>query len=165
MKFHFNWKHTLFHFLALWFCGHAVMVLICLQDIQVAETVRLSNNENEILTAVSLSKLNVSMALGFSSGYFIALIIGFLVSRRIQGTWINTLIAFVILILTIQLNLTGWKYLKGVFLFLGGFFDGWLYYVINGGLLISIGIFFLFGIKYLYTKDKLDHSTKSPQYA
>lgn len=165
MKFNFNWKHALFHFLALWFFGHAFMVLALLDNLDVAETVRHSTNEKEILTAVSLSKLTVSMALGFVIGYLVALVIAFIVSSRIKGTWINTLVAFILFFILIQVNLTFWSYLKEIFLFLGSLFDGWLSYAINGTLLIVFGLFFTFGIRLFYNTNKPDRSSYSPHNA
>ena len=163
MKFTFNYKHTLFHFLGLWFFGHAIMIASCFENLEAAETIRRSINEEEILKALSLSKLAVSMSIAFFIGYLIALIIAFIVSSRIKGTWINTLVAFILFFTLIQFNLTAWNYLKKFFLFPGSFFNGWPYYAINVTILILIGIFFLFGVRLFYTPNKREIIKSSTQ--
>jgi hypothetical protein len=50
-------------------------------------------SEAERLTVASLSKLNVSLAIAFFVGYLVALCLSLIVSSKIKGSYINTLIA------------------------------------------------------------------------
>jgi len=165
MNFRFNWKHILFHFLGLWFFSYGFMVLSYLQNVEVAEIVRLSTDKIQIKSAQSLSKIVVSMAIAFVIGYLIALVISFIVSNNFIGSWINTLIAFIVFFVLMKLDLTGWAVVKEVFLFPGSFFNGWKFYLLNGTILIGFGIFFIFGIKFFYNNPRIGKSSKSPQYA
>src|SRR5687768_9707912 len=115
MKTRFNWKHTLFHFLGLWMFGHAFKVFAFLNNVDAAETIRLSGSETERLTASSLSKLSVSLAIGFFIGYLVALCLSLVVSSKIKGSYINTVIAFTVFYSLLRLDWTGWNYLKSFF--------------------------------------------------
>lgn len=150
MKIKFNWKHTLFHFFGLWTLAHAFMVFAFLNNVDAAETVRLSKSEAERLTVMSLSKLNVSLAIAFFVGYLVALCLSFIVSSNFKGSYINTLIAFVFFYALLWLDWTGWNFLKTIFLLPGSLFENWLYYFTNGTVLLALGLFFIFCVKGFY---------------
>jgi hypothetical protein len=145
--------------------GHAFKVFAFLNNIDVAETIRLSKNETERLTAASLNKLSVSLAMGFFIGYLIALCLSLIVSSKIKGSYINTLIAFVVFYTLLWLDWTGWNYLKVLFFLPGSLFNGWPYYVTTGAILLALGLYFIFCIKRFYSNKSGGQSPVLPQYA
>lgn len=165
MKIRLNWKHTLFHFLGLWFFGFAFRQFSFLNNVDAAETIRLSKSETERLTAASLTKLSVSLAIAFFIGYVVALCLSFIVSSKFKGSYINTLIAFILFYTLSWLDWLGWNFLKKVFLLPGSLFDGWLYYTTNGAVLLAFGVFFIFRVKGFYNKKNGEGAAILPQYA
>ena len=158
MSIKLNWKHILFHFLGFWFFAQAFKMFAFLNNLNAAETIRLSKTLEEISSASSLSKLVVNMAIGFTLGYLVALCLCFVVSRKIKGSYINSIIAFLVFIVLVQLGWTGWSFLKQIFLLPGSFVNGSLYYIINGLVLLALGIIFIFVIRRFYImNDKGSH--------
>jgi hypothetical protein len=143
---------------------HAFKVFAFLNNVDAAETIRLSKSETERLTVASLSKLNVSLAIAFFIGYVVALCLSFIVSSKIKSSYINTLIAFILFYILAWLDWTGWSYLKTIFFLPGSLFDGWLYYLINGTVLLALGIFFIFRVKGFYRSKNGDSPPVLPQY-
>jgi hypothetical protein len=140
MRIKFNWRHLFFNLLALWLIAHGCMILGFLDNIHAAEVIRLSSNEQERLTVTSLSKLNVSTALAYTLGIMIGFAICVVSCWRIKGTYINAILA---LILLVAFDLTvgnGWQTLKEAFLLPGSLFRGPLYYWVNGIVMILLGL-------------------------
>jgi hypothetical protein len=165
MKIRLNAKHILFHFLGLWMFGHAFKVFAFLSNVDAAETIRLSKSETARLTAESLSKLTVSLAIAFFIGYLVALCLSFIASSKIKGSYINTVISFIIFYSLLWLHWTGWSYLKTVFFLPGSLFSGSLYYITTAVILLALGLFFIFRIKGFDSNKKDEQTPSLPQYA
>lgn len=150
MKYRFNWKHIVFHFIGIWLISHAGIILAYLENVEVAEIIRLSKSEKESLTGLGLGKLAVSQSILFVIGYVIATGLAFYVSGKIKCSWVNSVVALVAFFLLIRLGLSGWIYLKQVFLFPGSYFNGWSFFTANGLMMVLVGLYFIFGIKRFY---------------
>lgn len=165
MKKKFNWKHILFHLIGFWLFSHAFRLLAFLNNVAAAEKIRLSKDEKEVLTTLSLSKLVVSIAIGFYVGCFVALCISLVAASRVKGSYINTIIAFVVFLILVLLGLTGWSYISAVVMLPGSPFEGWLYYVANASVLLALGIFFIVRIRKFYDTKNNEQPPALPQYA
>jgi hypothetical protein len=77
-------------------------------------------------------------------GYLIAFLITLLISKKKKFYWLNSILSLVIFWTLSQYDLTGWNYLKNIFLLPGEIANGIWYYLINGFLMISLGIALLF---------------------
>jgi hypothetical protein len=136
----FNWIHVLKYFIALWLIGHGTMVLAFLNNVEVAEIIRLSSNEQEKLAAISLTELNISTAIAYTFGEIIGLLICWLACRLKRLGYINPIIAFGLLTVLDWTVGTGWLLLKQIFLLPGELSSGVLYYLINGMIMIIAGL-------------------------
>jgi uncharacterized membrane protein len=152
-----NLKHILFHFAGMWLIAHAGQTFFFLDNVEVAELVRTTKYSEESMTAVSLSKLNISVAIGYIIGFVISVIISIIVSLRRRWLLINSIIAFVALFILTFYSITGWSVFKQIFLLPGESFDGSAYYLVNGTILLAIGLCFLLWRIERY-KAKLNHN-------
>lgn len=148
--------HILFHFLGLWFFSHAFGFLAYLDHLEVAEFVRHSTEKPDAETLIRFSKLVFSRSIAYAAGSLVALLFALMVSSKFKGTWINTVIAFIIFFVLNRLNLTGWDLVGRFLLFGNDLFDGLLYFIINGIVLIALGTFFIAGIRLLYKIPRID---------
>jgi hypothetical protein len=151
MRIKFNWRHLCFNLLALWLFAHGFMILGFLNNVDAAETIRLSSNEQERLTVTSLSKLNVSTAFAYTLGQIIGVAICIVSCRFIKGAYINVIIALILLITFDLIIGNGWEILKEVFLLPGSLFTGSLYYWVNGLIMVLLGLLCLTTIQRFYS--------------
>lgn len=143
-----NSKHILVHLVALWLFAFAFQTYAYLTDPDLSELLRHSNNSKKALIdqnygVVSLTSLNLSIGFLHTFGLITGFIISIIVSIKRKLFWINSLIAFIIIVISGYLNLLGWNYLKNIFLLPGEAFAGRWYYLINGSTMLLIGLILL----------------------
>jgi hypothetical protein len=132
--------YSILQFLAIWLFGHGVMILMLLTELEAFEVIRLSANAQERMTTESLVKANVTMALANTLGSVIGLAASLLTMRGIKACYFISLLAFCLVMLLGWSTDRGWHALKNVFLAPGSFFNGATYYLINGTLMLLLGI-------------------------
>jgi len=143
-----NWRHILIHFIAFWFFRHAFMILSYLQNIALVDIMLHSNYKDTIRTnSTNAELINFMLWTGAAStiGLLVGFLIAILISIKRRWFWLNSLIAFLAIFLLTRFGLSGWSILKQVFLTPGQITDNTtIEFLINGVILLSIGIFILF---------------------
>jgi hypothetical protein len=137
-------QYFVLQFLAIWFFAHGIMMLILLTDIDAFEAIRLSQSELQRMTTVSLVNANITIALANSLGAVIGLALSLLTMRAIKESYLNSLLAFCFFIVLGWLTDNGWHVLKTLFLAPGSIFNGLLYYLVNGLVMVVLGILCLY---------------------
>lgn len=155
------------HFVGMWLIAHAFQTYAFLNNVEVAEIVRTSSyiNNKEVMTAMSLSKLNVSIALGYTFGELFSLIISIVICIKRKWFYLNSIIAFVCIFVLSYMDWDAWTYLKQIFLLPGKAFAGTTYYLVNGTVLVAAGIFLLLWKKGIYKHYPIRAASKTPHYA
>lgn len=126
------------------------MILSYLFNSEIAEVIRHSvHPEQEIAkkynTAIPLTNLVILSSFAYVIGYFLAFILSLYIGKnKPKFYWLNSLASLIIFWAMGWFGITGWNYLKIIFLTPGEFFNGVGYYLINGLLMVSIGIALLF---------------------
>jgi hypothetical protein len=125
------------------------MALSYLSNVELSELFRHSSNvERELFKqnygVTTLSDLATVLSIGSLLGYLIAFIIALLICKKQRFYWLNSIISLVIFWIIGKFNLTGWNYLKTIFLSPGELTSGVWYYLINGFLMIGLGVALLF---------------------
>ena len=126
------------------------MILGFLNNVEYADAICLSSNEAERLTAISLSKINISIGITYTIGEVIGFAMCMMASYSVRGSYINSIIALIVLVLLGLTIGTGWEILKNIFLLPGSLFSGALYYWVNGLMLVLIGILCIIWTKKFY---------------
>lgn len=146
-----NWRQILVHAIAFWFFMYAFQTLSYLFHLKLIDIVRVSNNNlNDAMTKNDIGPVELTSFLiteGFANigGLITAFIISLLLSRKNKWFWINSLIALLLVIILSKTGINLWDTLRPVFYSLGWLFSNSLVtYLINGILLLSIGLLLLF---------------------
>jgi len=156
-----NWKQVVIYFIAFWLISHGALAFSYLFDLQLSEILRLSYNPKGEISANNyeagrLADLNLFLALGRTIGLLFAFGIAFLLAKKIRGNWVNPVVAFVIALVLGIFNLLAWSILQSVFLTPGSRFSGSSYYVVNGLVLIILGLIILW-VNHLSRKQRYAH--------
>ena len=144
-----NWRHILIHFIAFWFFSRAFMILSYLQNIALVDIMLHSNSKDTIVRTDSTNSdlINFMLWTGAAStiGLLVGLLIAILISLKHRWFWFNSLIAFLAVFLLVRFGLSGWNIMKQIFLTPGQITQNTtMEFLINGSILLSIGIFILF---------------------
>lgn len=161
-----NWRHILIHFVAAWFFMYAFQTLATLHDIKLVDIFRQSdagnirnNLELNGRTVSDLSYFKLWNGIGKTPGLLIAFIISLIISIRKKWFWFNSFIVLMLMYILSWFGLTGWKYLKRIFLKPGDFFENTTFeFLINGLILLTLGLltFFLHHTnKFIVTGSKM----------
>ena len=140
-----NLRLILIYILVFWLLAYGFMTLSYLFDIDLAERIRhssaLQDEMNKKQYAASLTHLGVIKALGYLFGCFLAFTLTlFAGGRKPKFYWLHSTIALLVFIVLNLADLTGWGFLKIIFLAPGQLTNGSWYYLINGGIMIVIGM-------------------------
>jgi len=140
-----NWKAIVIDLMALWFFMFSFQTLAFLSDVNLSERMRHSLIPREEFYevseyAVSLSNLNISLAMFRIIGLLTGFMLSIYISNRCKISWINSLLSFLIVASLGLSNLLGWKHLKEIFLLPGEMFDGALYYLTNASIMLALGV-------------------------
>jgi hypothetical protein len=147
-----NWRQIVIHFIASFFFIYAFMTLAYLYDSKLLDRIRLSNQVDKIqgIETVKYSTVDFINFLRiplYSAivGLWIAFIISLVISIRRKWFWFNSLITFLLTYFLYRFDLIGWRYLKNIFLALGQLFnDTFIELLLNGTLMLTIGLFLFF---------------------
>ncbi len=155
-----NWMQVIIYFIAFWLISHGALALSYLHDLQLSEILRLSYNPQGEMSANNyeagrLADLNLFLALGRTIGLLLGFGIAYLLAKKIRGNWVNPAVAFVIALVLGIFNLLAWSKLQSVFLTPGSKFNGSSYYVVNGLVLIILGLIIIW----------VNHQSRKQRYA
>jgi hypothetical protein len=125
--------------------SHAFVVFAYLLDLPVAEVFRLSHNPRgymqvENYDASRFSRLQFYLGIGRTIGLLLAFGYAILLARTRNGNWVNPAVAAVISFLLGVFNLLAWSLLQNIFLSPGSPMSGALYYLVNGAVLLLLGM-------------------------
>jgi hypothetical protein len=142
-------KQLFIYFVAFWLVSNAFQVLACLFDVDVCEFLRLSQNPEYEMTNRNydlnrLVRIRMLMSVAKTIGLILAFAYAIWLARSRNGNWINPTIAFLLSLILGFFNLLGWSIVKIVFLSPGSVSDGAAYYLINGFILLILGMAVLY---------------------
>ncbi|MEO6141034.1 MAG: hypothetical protein ABIP22_09525 [Ginsengibacter sp.] len=147
-----NWRQVLIHFIATWFFMYSFRALAVLHDTNLADIFRHTGsnnlqknlNENKI-SASDFSDFVVWISVGNTVGIFTAFIISLTISIKRKWFWFNSFLVFVLVNILSWLNLSGWNYLKKIFLTPGEIFNNTtLEFLTTGLILLILGLLTFF---------------------
>jgi hypothetical protein len=145
-----NWKLIFLYIAFIWLFAYGFMTLSYLFDSDLAELIRHSANPELELNqkqhkAISLTNLVLISRFAYLFGCFLAFTLTFFNGRRKpKFYWLHSIIALMCFIVLNLCDLTGWSFLKILFLAPGQLANGAWFYIINGTIMIAIGITVLF---------------------
>jgi len=141
-----SWRLILIYILAIWLFAYGFMILSYLLDSDLAELIRHSSNLREELakkkyTNASLTNLAILSRFGYLFGFFFAFMLMLFTGRRKpKFYWVHATVALVTFMVLSLSDLTGWNFLKLLFLAPGQVAGGIWFYIINGTIMIAIGM-------------------------
>lgn len=141
-----NWRLILIYIFTIWLFAYGFMIFSYLLDSDLAELIRHSSNLREELvkkryTKVSLTNLAILSRFGYLLGFFLAFLLMLFAGRKKpKFYWLHAIIALVIFMVFSLSDLTGWNFLKILFLAPGQLAGGIWFYLINGTIMIAIGM-------------------------
>ena|SRR5689334_11285527 len=141
-----HWDQILLYSVAFWLFSHAFQVLACLLDINTAEAVRLAEDPRFAIIGrqrndpSGLQTLNMIMGIGKVVGTIVGFIYTIYLARQRGGNWINPSIAFLLTLVLGFFNMLGWAVVKNIFLSPGTLFNGVMYYIVDGLILLVLGV-------------------------
>ena len=141
-----NIKSILLTFVALWFFAHGFKILGYLYNIEMAKEVRAGTFEvtGKRFSANELVTYSIFPFYAYHIGYLVGFIACILLSNRKKADVIEAFIVLILFIFISYFGLTGWNnYLKHILLTPGAYLDGIGYFLVNGILMLLIGICFL----------------------
>ena len=142
-----NWKSILLSFAVLWLFAHSFKILGYLYNTELAEAVRAGTFE-ETARRFTTSELTTFTAFPFYAynvGYFVGFLACFLLWGRKKVDIIEAIITLVVFMVISYFGWTGWNnYLKHIFLAPGYYLNGLGYFLVNGLIMLSIGLSLLF---------------------
>ncbi len=145
-----NWRQIIIHFLASCFFMYAFKTFAYLNYTIFIDDIRSSKQGLRGIDIRNYSPGVVSYFLIIPLySAIIGLIIAFLISLSLsikkRWFWLNSLIMFLLTFFLYRFDLLGWKYFSIVFLSFGQLFDNtFLEFLINGSIMLTIGILFFF---------------------
>ena len=143
-----RWRIFVVDFCILWLFMFSFQSFAYLTNVNLSEGIRLHQIHKDNLYGADhaqyLSDLSVSLFLFRFIGILIGLILSIYVSNRRKIPWIDSLIPFAVVLILGLFNLLGWKQLKQIFLLPGELFDGTLYYLTNGFIMLALGVGLLY---------------------
>ena len=140
-----NWRQVLVHTVAFWFVAYAFETLSYLFHLKIIYAVKSSGNEMiaEAATTDDLYLFLVWKSLSGSIGLLTAFLVSIILSIKRRWFWLNSLLSFILTILLFRVHV--WDYTKRLFYYPGRLFsDSLVEFLINGCLLLLIGILLFF---------------------
>lgn len=148
-----NWRQIVIHAVDIYLLMYAFTTLTCLKSAALIDELYSSE---KILPKKNFSthdwKVFITWSYyGAAIGAFVGFIIGVFISIKHKWFWVNTLIAYVVIYALYRFNLTGWAYLRIIFLPLSYLFSSTtVKLLVNGSLLLAVGLLCFFS-KYSIT--------------
>lgn len=144
-----NWRLILIHFIACWLFMYAFAELMVLHDFRFKMSLRdISLAKAQVLPGDSERFMEAALwaNLSYIIGLLAALIISLIVSYKKHWYWLNSLLAYGFVFELRRFHLSGWQYLRAIFLTPGKLFsdDTQLYYLANGLVMLILGLLLFF---------------------
>ena len=146
-----NWRQIVIHFAACVFFIFAFTTLSYLYDTKIVDIARLGNSgldeavKNNKLTAPDLTYFVLWTSISGTIGLLVAFLISLFISIKRRWFWVNSLIVLLVIYFLRWLTDFGWSYLRKYFWAPGHLFSNTATeFIINGTLLIGIGLFLFF---------------------
>jgi hypothetical protein len=135
----------------MWFFMYAFETLTTLFYLDTVELIRNTNGNTEEISKrdafwpVKTTSYLVSVGFISLAGLFLGFVTGLILSSKNNWFWFNTFLSLALILILMQLRLTGWSQLK-IFLYFPGqlFSNLFIEFLINGVLLLSIGLLLFF---------------------
>jgi hypothetical protein len=165
-----NWKHILIHFIAFWLIAHAAMILAYLTNVELIEIARTSPDfkkeaVDRNISSVDVANVVVATAIAYLAAKLLAFILAIVICIKRKWFWLNSFIALVLLYILGFFTTSGWDVLKYIFLFPGSFFNGAAFYIINGLIMLLLGLLFLFWKRGIQKPRSTVNIEPNPNYA
>lgn len=147
-----NWRQIIIHFVASCFFVYGFKTLATLYNLELLEAYLYSNNgyKMEVLNSKKYDSNAFSNLFIFPYyfaiiGLLVTFLISLIISIKKKWSWFNSLIMFLLTYFLYRFDLLGWSYFKNVFLLIGKMFnDNFLSVLVNGTLMLMIGLLFFF---------------------
>ena len=147
-----NWRQILLHLIAIWFFIYAFETFAYLTDTKLIE---LSRHSDQQITRTTLEENGISSSnipdLLFTvtaaglGGMVVGFIISLIISIRQHWFWLNSLIAFLLFFIPVNLGFLSRKSLTKIFWIPGQIFsDTTIEFLVNGIILLIIGLLIFF---------------------
>lgn len=148
MEKRINLKLIVIHSIALWMFAFSFQTFGYLSNVDLSEFIRHSPSEKTNLTipaydAGAIYSLQLTIEICKTLGIVVGFVLSLIISRKRNWYWLNSLLAFILMMLLRFFDLLGWSYLKNLFLFPSQIGTGFWYYFINGLVMLTIGIILL----------------------
>jgi hypothetical protein len=146
-----NWRQIVVHFVACCFFIFAFTTLSYLYDTKIVDIVRQSNFnfdeaiKNKDVTALDFAYFAIWTSTSGTVGLLAAFLISLIISIKRRWFWVNSLIVLLTIYFLMWVTDFGWSYLRKYFWAPGQLFSNTTTeFIINGILLIAIGLIFFF---------------------
>ena len=150
-----NWRQMLMHFVATWFFIYSFRQLAFLTNVKKYQAVQILIYSGESKFSEFLKHTNFTFAQvityffyandAWLIGLLVAFVISLIIAKRWKWFWVNSLIVLLVVFTLKRLDFLGWSYLKEIFLEPGHLFHNTaLYLLVNGLVLLALGIFVFF---------------------
>ncbi len=152
-----NWRLVLIHFIATWLIVHSFPLLAKLYDIELYENLwiiigddkekikGLFNNDVYLRSFQYFYLTEATWIIGLLTSLIISLVI----AKKKKWFWVNSLIVFVLMFILMRWNISGWQYLKIIFLTPGEIFkNNFLMLLTNGLILLGLGLFVFYNKRF-----------------
>jgi hypothetical protein len=153
-----NWRLIVIHLIACWFFIYSFQELFVLHDFEFLMMIGRAIRPQKIAPFILYDDMIWSHG-GNLIGLLAGFLISFMISVKQHWYWVNSLIVFLIAYLLLRFHLSGWQFLRIIFLAPGGLskYDTIGFYLINGLVMLIIGLllFFLPGSIHLIKSGKL----------
>ena len=147
-----NWRQVVIHFIASWFFIYSFQILAALHNTNLVDIIRQTGKDNlrnalneKNISASDITEIAIWLSIANTIGSLVASGISLTISIRQKWFWVNSFLVFVLFYVLSWLDLSGWTYLKRIFLKPGELFNNTtLEFLANGLILLTLGLFTFF---------------------
>ena len=152
-----NWRQVLIHFFGAWLIAQSFPLLTKLCSIKSYENLQIitGNDKEKIQLLLNNDFYNDAFFYFWFTeatwilGLLAAFIISLVIAKRKKWFWVNSLIVFILLFVLMRWKISGWGFLKYIFLAPGEIFRSNLLWLLTNGLvLLGLGLFVFYYKKF-----------------